>query len=203
MWPNHFNLCCLNIKVNGLALQTSQMWMGRCWFVTFMPKILLRLLLYATSNCFYCVCVRFQVSLPYKKCDTTNVSNICIFVLNFKCLLPQTRSNWVKAGSLYLWRVATFAFSLVLDDKTPPKYLNWSTSSTRPPLMVTSTRSWEVPLPTYIIFVFDALMCIVKCSAVLSMAFNISTRFFGFVENSTMSYVEKFHAALGPPFSFV
>jgi hypothetical protein len=60
-----------------------------------------------------------------------------------------------------------------------------------------------VPLPTYIIFVFDALMCIVKCSAVLSMAFNISTRFFGFVENSTMSYVEKFHAALGPPFSFV
>jgi len=53
---------------------------------------------------------------------------------------------------------------------------------------VTSTGSWDMPLPTDIIFVLDALMCIVKHYAVLSMAFNINTRFSNFVENNTMSF---------------
>jgi hypothetical protein len=44
-----------------------------------------------------------------------------------------------------------------------------------------------MPLPTNIIFVLDALMRIVKRFATLSMAFNISIRFFDFVENNTMS----------------
>ncbi len=126
-WPNHLNLCCLSNKVNGLALQASQMWMRRGRSMTFTPKILLRQLLYATSSHFCCVCVRFQVSLPYRKWGTTNVSNTYIFVFNFKCLLPQTRSNWAKAPSPCPPRVATSTSNLVSDDKTLIAYNNLRT----------------------------------------------------------------------------
>jgi hypothetical protein len=72
--------------------------------------------------------------------------------------------------------------------RIPPKYLKLPTYSIWPPLMVTVAGSLESPLPTNVTLVFVALILMANCSTMVSIHCNISTRFFGLVENKTMSY---------------
>jgi hypothetical protein len=70
-----------------------------------------------------------------------------------------------------------------------PKYLKLPTYSTWPPLMVTMADSRESPLPTNMTLIFAALILMANCYAVVSMHYNINTRFSGLVENKTISFV--------------
>jgi hypothetical protein len=53
--------------------------------------------------------------------------------------------------------------------------------------MVMVAGSYESPLPTNMTMVFVALILMVNRSVAVSMHCNISTKFFGLVENKTMS----------------